>query len=101
MPFHHEKPIRTCHEFEYYLEKNNTHFLVFNAAKHCHSVIAMQRQLEMSANYSDSGPKNKLYKDSKVQKKENTLLMVQMMCSQYVGWLSSQLLKTTTIYLTG
>ena len=50
LPFNHKKPIRMCHEFQFYLSRaDNTHFLVFNAAKHSHSLIATQKQLEMSA----------------------------------------------------
>lgn len=50
LPVNHKKPISMCHEFQFYLSPAyNINFLVFNAAKHSHFLIAMQERLEMRA----------------------------------------------------
>jgi len=58
-----------CQEFRFICPLvENTNFLVFNAAKHSHSLISMQEQLEMSA----AGNKRSFTRGGSL-KKENVL----------------------------
>lgn len=58
-----------CHDFQFYVSRaDNTHFLAFYAVKHSYCLKAMQKRLQMSAKYINSGQEMKLYKESKFKK---------------------------------
>lgn len=52
---------------------DNTHFLLFNAAKRSYSLIAIQNQLLMSAKENINGQQTKQYKDMNFKKRINIL----------------------------
>lgn len=77
LSLNHKKPIRMCHEFQFYLSRaDNTHFLVFNAARHSHSLIALQKQLEMRCKTERQWTGKEALQGLKVQKEENKLFLL-------------------------